>query len=84
MISVYLFSLSSFDYPDFDSHDSNFSTAITKLSHYDYFQYWSGEEERIFKVTKAVSGPPRSSVSLLSSNLVVEQGPIEISMFGQK
>ena len=47
-------------------------------------QYWPGEEERIFKVEQAVSGPPRSSISLLTSNLVVESLPVERSMFGQK
>lgn len=47
-------------------------------------QYWPAEEARIFKIEQAVRGPPRSSISLLSSNLRVESGPIERSMFGQK
>lgn len=47
-------------------------------------QYWHGEEARTFKIEQAVSGPPRGTISLLSSNLVVEPAPVEKSMFGQK
>lgn len=47
-------------------------------------QLWEGEEERNFKLHGCVRSVPKRSISLLSSQLVVERGPIQRSVFGQR